>query len=64
MAFGPIGRVFSCVALIDIGDLDCSAGLDLDQFGEFGDSGSILPIGCRYTRCKERNHYEQSSASR
>jgi hypothetical protein len=52
MVFGRIGRVFSGVALIDIGGLDCFAGLDLDPLGEFGDLGSILPIGYCYTQCK------------
>jgi hypothetical protein len=42
---GRIGCVFTCVALIDIGDLDCFAGLGLHPPGKFRDLGLILFIG-------------------
>jgi hypothetical protein len=35
MLFGRIGRVFACVALIDIGDLDRFTGLGLHTLGKF-----------------------------
>jgi hypothetical protein len=39
MFFRRIGCVFACVALINIGDLDCFAGLGLHSLGKFGDPG-------------------------
>ena len=37
MFFRRIGCVFARVALINIGDLDCFAGLGLHSLGKFGD---------------------------
>jgi len=48
MLCGRIGYVSACIALINIGDLDYFAGLDLDPLGKLGDLGSILLIGCRH----------------
>ena len=39
MFFRRIGRVFSCIALISIGDLDCLSELVLRSLGKFGDLG-------------------------
>jgi hypothetical protein len=49
----PIGCVFACIALINIGDLDCFAGLGLRSLGKFGDLGSILLISCCYSQRKK-----------
>ena len=53
MFFCRIGCVFACVALINIGDLDCFAGLGLHSLGKFGDLGSILLISCCYAQRKK-----------
>lgn len=57
----PCGRIFTYVALIDIGDLDCFAGLELRPPGKFRDLGLILFIrGChaQRERMPERIDYQ------
>ena len=53
MFFRRIGCVFACVALINIGDLDCLAGIGLNTLGKFGDLGSILLIGWSHAQSEK-----------
>jgi hypothetical protein len=53
MFFRRIGCAFARVALINVGDLDCFAGLGLHSLGKFSDLGSILLIGCCYAQRKK-----------
>jgi hypothetical protein len=51
--FRRIGCVFTCVALIDIGDLECFAGLRLRPPGKFLDLGLILFIGSCHAQSEQ-----------
>ena len=58
--FHGISCVYACVALINIGDLDCFSGLRLRPLGKFGDLGSILFIGRGHTQ----SDYDVSGVNR